>query len=65
MNWDTIHMVAVIAGLLVFWLLSVIGANQAGCIEGRDVIRQEAIERGYAEYDKKTGDWKWKGDATE
>lgn len=37
-----------------------------GCFIGYDIgktyYRQQAIERGFAEYDAKTGQWRWKGE---
>lgn len=27
-----------------------------------NVYRQQAIQRGYAEYNQKTGEWQWKGE---
>lgn len=40
------------------------GAYCNGVDSCERVMQQEAIERGYAEYDAKTGEWKWKGEVS-
>ena len=41
------------------------GAYCIGVDSCERVMQQEAIEHGYAEYDAKTGEWKWKNEVTE
>ncbi len=64
MSGESMAGVSVVVVVLAFIVLSIIGANQTGNNEGRREMQQEAIERGFAEYDAKTGEWKWKGDET-
>ena len=46
--------------VLLAIVCSVIGAHEAGREHGIEQVQQEAIEHGYAEYDAKSGEWKWK-----
>lgn len=46
---------SVIAGVL--WVLLFFGA---GYYAGSRMVKKEAVERGYAEYERTTGDWQWK-----
>ena len=41
------------------------GAYCNGVDSCERAMQQEAIERGYAEYDANTGEWRWKGDGVE
>ena len=41
------------------------GAYCNGVDSCRKEMQQEAIERGFAEHDAKTGEWNWKGDETQ
>ena len=34
--------------------------TRLGYVWGREVMRNEAVEQGAAEYDSKTGLWRWK-----
>lgn len=41
------------------------GAYCNGVDSCERVMQQEAIKRGFAEYDAKTGEWRWKGEVSE
>ena len=62
MNSKDVAVVALLGVALAVALLSIAGANQTGNRQAREEMQQEAIEHGFAEYDAKTGEWKWKGD---
>lgn len=40
----------------------VVGAAVGGCASGRD-MQEQAVERGYAQHDAKTGEWHWNDEA--
>lgn len=44
---------AIATGVLVVYLI-------CSAASGFFDLRKEAIDRGFAEYDSKTGEWKWK-----
>lgn len=49
--------------LVVVVLVAIAALIAGGCIGGccvDDAYQRQAIERGYAEHDAKTGEWKWK-----
>ncbi len=41
---------------------AVLGASAGGCIVRQD-MRSQAVERGYAQHDPKTGEWHWNDEA--
>lgn len=49
-------------GLLACLAGVIYAVDRGGFHDGCRATMQEAIERGYAEYDTKTGVLKWKGD---
>lgn len=56
MGSDADGFLGFVFGIIIgFILIGPIG----GCIVG-DNYRKQAIERGYAEHDSKTGEWRWK-----
>jgi hypothetical protein len=66
---DRVSMSATEVFRLSVVLCSVVLAVFMGRLNGVDTgvnrMQQEAIERGYAEYNSTTGKWQWKGDVTE
>lgn len=53
----TPHIIGICTTLIFLWLL-VISLD----FYSMTVIRSQAIERGYAGYCEKTGNWAWKGE---
>jgi uncharacterized membrane-anchored protein YhcB (DUF1043 family) len=49
---------AVLGFVVGMLILSLVGASQCSQIESE--FKSQAIEHGFAEYDTKTGVWKWK-----
>jgi hypothetical protein len=54
--------VALLLGVFILASLTTIGC-EAGHKSERRLMREEAVKRGFAEYDSKTGNWQWKGEA--
>jgi uncharacterized membrane protein YkvI len=52
----------VFVGVLVILTFTFVGVSlmRAGYVWGREVMQDEAVEHGAAEYDSVTGEWKWK-----
>jgi hypothetical protein len=50
------------AAILILAVLILISVSmiRLGYVWGREVIQDEALEQGAAEYDSKTGLWRWK-----
>lgn len=46
----------VLFAIVFFWI---------GYFGGRSDMRGQAVEHGFAEYDRQTGDWQWKGESDE
>lgn len=54
--------IAAIGGLLLLVLFLTVGSLVGWCLgycHGRDTYQGEAIERGFAGFDSKTGKWRW------
>jgi hypothetical protein len=52
--------------LLLIMIMSVVMMGFIGWLIGADttiVLRREAIDRGFAQYNATTGKWEWKSDA--
>jgi hypothetical protein len=47
---------------IVCMVITSVSNGVSGCYLTQREYQQQAIERGFAEYDGRTGEWKWKGE---